>query len=199
MSNVLQKLSEARVLLQNKDIKKSGKNNYSNFNYFQLDDFLPHINQIFHDLGLSSHFYISSNELGIMTAVLNIYNSEEPNEVITFQSPVEDTGIKGASPIQALGGQHTYMRRYLWLEAMEITEADTVDSLGPDKKEEKKLPSQTPCTMEQIRKIQELYSVEEIQQWLQKAKVSDLSKLKQSQAQKIILARTGLNDQTPTF
>jgi hypothetical protein len=31
-------------------------------------------------------------------------------------------------PIQMLGSTHTYLRRYLWLLAMELVEADAVDS-----------------------------------------------------------------------
>ena len=44
--NVFEKLQKARVDLQKKELKKSGKNTYSNYDYFQLADFLPELNEI---------------------------------------------------------------------------------------------------------------------------------------------------------
>lgn len=65
--------------------------------------------------------------------------------------------------------------------------------------ESKDIPSKTPITQDAIAKIQTLYTSEEIQTMLNNLNVSDISKLKMSQANKMILARTGLNDQTETF
>ena len=56
--NVYGKLSKARLLLQQKKLKKSGKNKFSGFDYFELSDFLPSINEIFNEVGLCSQFYI---------------------------------------------------------------------------------------------------------------------------------------------
>ena len=61
------KLQEARCELQAMKLKKTSKNNYSNFSYFQLDDFLPHINNIFKEKKLTSRFLITANELGVKT------------------------------------------------------------------------------------------------------------------------------------
>ena len=36
--NVFEKLQSVRVKLQEREIKKSGKNNYSGFTYFELAD-----------------------------------------------------------------------------------------------------------------------------------------------------------------
>ena len=125
---VYAKLQKARVMLQSMPIKKSGFNSFAGFKYFELSDFLPSVNTIFAELGLCSVFCINDGE-----ATLRIYDSEFGG-VIFFNSPIADTVSKvviegGKSPaIQALGSMHTYLRRYLMLNALEITEHDAVDA-----------------------------------------------------------------------
>ena len=125
---VYSKLQRARVLLQELPLKKSGFNSFAGFKYFELADFLPSINIIFDNLGLCSVFSISDD-----MATLRIFDSENGG-VIYFKSPVADTVSRvviegGKSPaIQALGSMHTYLRRYLMLNALEITEHDAVDA-----------------------------------------------------------------------
>ena len=131
--NVYQKLQLARVKLQNVELKKSGHNSFAGFKYFELGDFLPTVNSIFFELGLCSTFTIENNE-----AVMRVIDTEFGG-TIYFRSPVAEavsrvTIDSGKSPaIQALGSQHTYLRRYLFLNALEITEHDAVDaSIGKD-------------------------------------------------------------------
>lgn len=130
---VYQKLQKARVKLQNVELKKSGHNSFAGFKYFELGDFLPTVNSIFFELGLCSVFTIDNNE-----AIMQIVDTEFGGTIF-FRSPVAEavprvTIDAGKSPaIQALGSQHTYLRRYLFLNALEITEHDAVDAtLGKD-------------------------------------------------------------------
>lgn len=119
---VYAKLQKARVMLQSMPIKKSGFNSFAGFKYFELSDFLPSVNTIFAELGLCSVFCINDGE-----ATLRIYDSEFGG-VIFFNSPTAEAGAGKAPPIQALGSMHTYLRRYLMLNALEITEHDAVDA-----------------------------------------------------------------------
>ena len=128
--NVYEKLQNARVLLQKKNLKKSGKNKFAGFNYYELADFMPSVNEIFNDLGLLSMFNIEDN-----IARLSIINIEKPEEGLMFVSPVKEAEIKGSTPIQCLGGIHTYMKRYLYLNALEIVESDMFDAKVGDKKD----------------------------------------------------------------
>lgn len=134
--NVYQRLQKARVELQNKNIKKSGKNEYAKFSYFELADFIPLVNEIFYDIGLTSNFSIE-----IDTAKLTIINVDNPEEKIVFTSPIADAQLKGCTPIQSIGAVHTYMKRYLFLNALEITAEDYIDknvgNLKPEKSENK--------------------------------------------------------------
>ena len=120
--NVYGKLAQARVDLQKKDLTKSGLNKFAGFKYYELSDFLPHINNIFNELGLVSQFILTEN-----TGELTIFDTTSEGS-ITFTTPTEELVQKGMQPIQALGSKHTYLKRYLYLNALEIVESDIVDA-----------------------------------------------------------------------
>lgn len=138
--NLMQKIAKARVLLQKKNLKKSGLNKFAGFKYFELADFLPSVNEIFDELGLYAEFYITperktvDDSTGVFgtdpeTAHLDIYSSNSDERPRRFMSRVAEAGTKGATPIQQLGSIHTYMRRYLYIEALEIVESDALDAV----------------------------------------------------------------------
>ena len=129
---IYEKLQKARIELQSKNLKKSGKNKFSGFSYYELADFLPQVNQIFYDLKLCSNFSIKDN-----TAILIVTDWEDNTQQI-FTSPIEELELKGCTKIQALGGIHTYMKRYLYINALEIVEADMLDAKAGDIEEVKK-------------------------------------------------------------
>jgi hypothetical protein len=135
---VYAKLQKARVMLQSMPIKKSGFNSFAGFKYFELSDFLPSVNTIFAELGLCSVFSIIDGK-----ATLRIVDSEFGGAIF-FSSPIADAASGKAPPIQALGSMHTYIRRYLMLNALEITEHDAVDATI--KKDEPK--SSKPVTVD---------------------------------------------------
>jgi hypothetical protein len=149
---VYSKLQKARVLLQEQPLKKSGFNSFAGFKYFELADFLPSINVIFDNLGLCSVFSISDG-----VATLRIFDSENGG-MIMFRSPTADAASGKAPPIQALGSMHTYLRRYLMLNALEITEHDAVDATI--KKDEPK--SAKPITVDVFDSMDD-----ETKEWLE--------------------------------
>ena len=151
---VYSKLQKARVLLQEQPLKKSGFNSFAGFKYFELADFLPSINVIFDNLGLCSVFSISEG-----VATLRIFDSEFGG-VVYFRSPTAEAGAGKAPPIQALGSMHTYLRRYLMLNALEITEHDAVDATI--KKDEPN--SAKPVTVDVYDSMDD-----ETKEWLEKA------------------------------
>ena len=54
--NLYQKLQKVRVELQNSKLKKSGKNTFSKYEYFELGDFLPKVNELCEKYNLSTIF-----------------------------------------------------------------------------------------------------------------------------------------------
>lgn len=120
--NIYEKLQNCRVELQKMNLKKTGENKFAGFKYYELADFLPTVNELFLKYKLHSNFSIYENE-----AILKIYNLENPEEFEVFASPIADANIKGCTPVQSLGGVHTYLKRYLYINALEIVENDLFD------------------------------------------------------------------------
>lgn len=158
--NIYAKLAQARVILQEAEIKKSGENKHLNFKYSELKDFLPSINVINKNLGLISIFNINEHEATL--CLVDVEAEPDIKNTIMFSSPVAKATLQGKpSPIQELGSQHTYMRRYLYLLAYEIAEGDSVDAdLGrPLTKEETDLIAKTKAEEEfkneQVKKAEQ--------------------------------------------
>jgi len=133
--NVYKKLQEARVKLHNTKLNKSGKNAFAKFNYFELGDFIPQVTSIFNELGLCGIVSFTQD-----TAYLTVHNVEGENDFVTFTSPLVYASVEKTQPIQNLGSTHTYLRRYLWLMCMEITENDVVDAAEPKAPVAKSIP-----------------------------------------------------------
>ena len=126
---VHKKLMQARMFLQSMQLKKSGHNKFAGYQYFELGDFLPQINEIFHAQGLCGVISYTKDY-----ADLTITDVDD-GTFITISSPMVEANLKGAHAIQNLGAVETYQRRYLWMTAMEIVEHDALDSSAPIKEE----------------------------------------------------------------
>jgi hypothetical protein len=133
---VHKKLMQARVELQAMPLKKSGHNKFANYNYFELGDFLPQVNAIFHRLGLCSVVSFDAEY-----ASLTITDVDD-GTMIVITSPMVEANMKGASPIQSLGGCQTYQRRYLYMCATDLIESDSFDASAPTKEQVVITPTQ---------------------------------------------------------
>ena len=150
--SVHKKLMQARVKLQSTEMKKSGLNKFAGYSYFELGDFIPHIQTIFNEIGLCGVVSFDTTH-----ATLCITDVDD-GTCIVITSPMAEANLKGAHPIQNLGAVESYQRRYLWMTAMEIVEHDIIDSAPaaepvapkpvtkPEPKPEKKTP--IPAVME---------------------------------------------------
>ena len=123
--SVHKKLMQARVKLQNMEIKKSGLNKFAGYSYFELADFIPPIQSIFNELGLCG--IVTFNTEYAQLCITDV----EDGTVVVITSPMAEANLKGAHPIQNLGAVLSYQRRYLWMAALEIVEGDAVDSAPP--------------------------------------------------------------------
>jgi hypothetical protein len=135
--NVYQKLNEARNLFHQAPLKKTGKNSFAGYSYFELGDFVVPALEIFKQVGLTSIISFKQDE-----ATMQIINTDKPDEVVTITTPMSEAHLKGCHPVQNLGAVQTYIRRYLWVAAMEIVEHDALDSTTGDKTKEV-APAQT--------------------------------------------------------
>ena len=122
MSSVHKKLMQARIKLQATPLKKSGLNKFAGFQYFELGDFLPQIQQIFSEIGLCGVVSFDTQ-----LATLTITDTEDGSNIV-LTSPMAEANLKGVHPIQNMGAVETYSRRYLWVTALEIVEHDALDA-----------------------------------------------------------------------
>ena len=127
--NVYQKLIEARAKFLAANPNKSGKNMQLSFKYFELDDIVPIATKIFEEIGLISLVSFEDDK-----AKMFIVNTDNSEEGISFTAPfkpiepiVSNAGKQVTNEMQALGSSITYMRRYLYMIALDICEPDGID------------------------------------------------------------------------
>ena len=138
--SIYKKLQQARLKLQSTSLKKSGRNKFAGFEYFELGDFLPTIQTIFDEVGLCG-----TVSFGTDIATLNIVDTDDITQSIVFTSPMSTAELKGCHAIQNLGAVQTYLRRYLWVAAMEIVEHDALDAVtGSDASKKAEPTSESP-------------------------------------------------------
>lgn len=128
--NVYQKLLKARAMFLESDVQKTGKNMHLSFKYFELDDIVPTATRIFSEVGLIPVVNFTSD-----IATMTVVNTDNPEEVIPFVAPfnqiapiVSNAGKQATNEMQALGSSITYMRRYLYMIALDICESDSFDA-----------------------------------------------------------------------
>ena len=128
--NIYQKLLKARAMFLEADVKKSGKHMKLTFKYFELDDIVPTAIRVFGEVGLIPVVNFTAD-----TATMTIIDTDNSEDSVTFSAPfiqgepiVSNAGNQVTSAIQALGASITYMRRYLYMIALDICESDGIDS-----------------------------------------------------------------------
>ena len=142
LKGVYAKLQTARIALMEKGLKKSGKNTFANFDFFQLVDFLPEAQKIFTRLGLTTNYTLApravayketkEGETIIKEPIVKdmarlVIRDIETGEETTFEmeaAPVQIGNNTKQNIYQAAGGRSTYYKRYLYRDALEIEESD---------------------------------------------------------------------------
>lgn len=155
-NNIYAKLNVVRTELS-KSLKKGGRNNYSNYDYFQLEDFMPQAIQLCNENGLFTQFWIDKekvempstkttqnviNDEGAVTGTILteqdnfvyveyahvlVIDVENPENQIEFKKETRECAVQAAQPIQNLGSKSTYMKRYMYFDVFEINQNDSIE------------------------------------------------------------------------
>ena len=153
--SVHKKIMQARVALQKSKLTKSGNNKFAGYKYFELGDFLPAAQQIFEELGLCGIVSFGAEE-----ATLTITDTED-NSHLVITSPMSTAALKGCHAVQNLGAVQTYIRRYLWVAALEIVEHDAIDmTTGKAEPEQEKTAVNIERIVESIASSADLYTLQ---------------------------------------
>lgn len=188
-----------RVNLQKSSIKKSGHNSFSNFDYYELADFLPRLNELMLQEEVNDIFTIEDGY-----AKLILLKGEEKQKYkipfTLYETPLnwkfnkiiqENEQVKSMQDIQYLGALNTYYKRYLYLNAFGITDGEIIDSMDNDKlstkQKSKKVEETTDDSLEITKQFQEALvlsgvDLDTILEHYKVAKVGDLSKEQKLQA-----------------
>lgn len=146
--NVYQRLLTARAKFLEHGVSKSGKHMELRYKYFELDDIVPIAIGIFTEVGLVP-LVSFTDEQAIMTMV----NTDNPDETIQFSCPMRyPSENKMVNPVQALGSAQTYLRRYLYMIALDICEPDTIEPTT-EKDDNAPAPKAPPATPEQREEV----------------------------------------------
>lgn len=192
-----------RVKLQNAKLKKSGKNKFAGFDYFELADFLPKLNELMLEEGVNDRFYIKDNY-----SILELQKGEEINTYtipfILFETPLtykkdkdgnfvknkegDYIQVPSMQDIQYLGALNTYYKRYLYLNAFGITDGEVIDSMNneemvSEQKEERKATAGQVAVLNKLSdedkaKVYAKYGVNSIEELTLKQASELISKLK---------------------
>lgn len=120
--SIYAKLNAARADFHKMELKKSGKNTFANYSYFELGDFVIPAMAVLSDNGLCAYVSFTADLATMVIA------ETEGDGVITITSPMGGAALKGCHEVQNIGAVETYQRRYLWQAALEIVEHDALDA-----------------------------------------------------------------------
>lgn len=161
--NIYSKLNDMRIDFLSYPHRKSGKNAYAGYSYFELGDFIPDVMQLCRKHGLFGMFSVVEG-----MALLKIHNVEKIDQAITFSAPFGSCNLKGCHEAQNVGASITYMRRYLWGMALEMVENDAIDCSEPVKNEKQKSYSNAPAIyVEKVKKaMQKAGNIETLDKYM---------------------------------
>lgn len=120
--NLKQKLQEARMLLKEEELTKSGRNSFLGNNYFTLQDLQSPITKVCLKVGMCPVITFEKD-----FAIMTIYDFDTDDTIIT-KTPMAEVmatgGDKKKSLMQELMSNESYARRALYIATFEIVEDD---------------------------------------------------------------------------
>ena len=125
--NIFEKIQTIRVELKHKDLKMSGRNKFANYDYMELDDFCPALNELMLKYKITA-IPTFSREKASLTAI----DCEKPEDRYTIESPFGTADLKGCHEVQCVGAVETYQRRYLYQAMFDISESDGLNKSQGD-------------------------------------------------------------------
>jgi len=136
MKNALLKLKKARAEIKNSNIKKSGRNNYSKFDYFtpeQVEQLVDNACEKTNTIVLCN---LKADEHGLFQTLtfIDLDSSEE----IYFEMRTKHGSIKATNETQQMGGTDTYSERYIKMKVFQIKDNNLDFDSQDGKKIEKK-------------------------------------------------------------
>lgn len=125
-AKLLREVQKCKIELKKQNLKKTGYNSHGKYHYFELDDFLSCVEIILNKRGLASFFNFEDDR-----AELTICNEDGASHTWTtkcISAKARENGFDVGVHMKSEQAIQTYARRTLWLQAMEITEPNEIES-----------------------------------------------------------------------
>ena len=176
--DIYQKIQELRYQMSLLPLKKTGYNKALNYYYFELANFLPEATNLMKDMKLCPVFCIGYDSNGVEVATLTVYSGTER---VAFSTPTAD--VPRLEGIFGLGAKHTYCKRYLYVNLLDLTEQDVAEMTNENK--EAKV-GEKKATPKQVELVKSLYDEENVAKILEYYQINNLEELTMRNASEVI-------------
>jgi len=127
------KLQQARLDFRDKHVEARGRNDFNHFDYITLKDIVTEAIPILleNDLSIHHKFYLSPP----LVELVDLETGYSEDFGSNFDGQVD--GKNTNQRLQALGSTESYIRRYIYMQILDIVESDPDKNFGKEEKEAK--------------------------------------------------------------
>lgn len=123
---ILNKLKEARDIIRKSDLKKSGRNEYSKFDYYTPEQVENLVYKACEETKMVVLCNLKADEFGLYQT-LDLMDLES-DETLHFEMRTKHGSITATNETQQMGGTDTYSERYIKMKVFQIKD----NNLDPD-------------------------------------------------------------------
>jgi len=138
MTNIYNKLSQARKLVRETPIKKAGTNTYSKYDYFTPEQVEQIVADVCEKTKLLTICNLKRDEHGLLIQTLKLVDLEG-DESIEFTLATEKGEMSATNEAQQMGGTDTYSERYIKMKVFQIKD-NNLDFDSHDNRKQENTP-----------------------------------------------------------
>ncbi|MCK5616210.1 ERF family protein [Candidatus Pacearchaeota archaeon] len=119
---ITDKLLQARKLIKETSLKKEGKNQFSNYDYFTPTQVSHLVDTVCQELKMLPIFSLKKDEFGLYgsLALVDVDESDPSCKGIEIMMRTEMPSITATNRTQQMGGCETYTKRYMLMSLFDI-------------------------------------------------------------------------------
>jgi hypothetical protein len=151
MKNVLEKLKQARDIIKSSDLKKSGRNDYSKFDYYTPEQVESLVDKACNETNSIVLCNLKADEFGLFQTLDFIDLDSE--EKLSFEMRTKHGSITATNETQQMGGTDTYSERYIKMKVFQIKD-NNLDIDSQDNRKE-------TFKEQQIKQINQIKEIDE--------------------------------------
>ncbi len=148
---ILNKLKETRKIIKQSDLKKSGRNEYSKFDYFTPEQIEALVDNACSKTNTITLCNLKKDEFGLYQTLDFI--DLETEEKLSFEMRTKFGSITATNETQQMGGTDTYSERYIKMKVFQIKD-NNLDFDGHKNKVESITDKINKCrTVDELKRV----------------------------------------------